>query len=212
MKKLTLTLCVLTLSSPLVLANTPTGDTAAPLVGNAEAGKTKSAICGACHGPDGNSLAPIWPKLAGQHENYIVQQLHAFQKGDRAEPTMTPMAAPLSPQDIVDLAAYFASQTRQIGQANPQTLEQGQKVYRGGNKTTGLPACMGCHGPTGSGNPMANYPSLSGQQVDYVKKQLADYQSRARKGQATTLIMQEVAAKISPEEMQLVADYMAGLH
>ncbi len=211
MKKLTLTLCVLTLSSPLVLANAPTGDTAAPLVGNAEAGKAKSAICGACHGPDGNSLAPIWPKLAGQYENYIVQQLHAFQKGDRAEPTMTPMAAPLSPQDIVDLAAYFASQTRQIGQANPQTLEPGQKIYRGGNKTTGLPACIGCHGPTGSGNPMANYPSLSGQQVDYTKKQLADYQSRTRKGTATALIMQEVAAKMSPEEMQLVADYMTGL-
>jgi cytochrome c553 len=214
MKKLTLALCALTLSSPLVLANTPTGDATTPVVGDAQAGKNKSAICAACHGPEGNSNpeTPMWPKLAGQHENYIVRQLHAFQAGDRADPSMTPMAAPLSPQDIADLAAYFSSQTRQIGQANPQTLEQGQDIYRGGNKKTGLPACMGCHGPAGSGNPMANYPSLSGQQVDYVKKQLADYKSGARKGQGTVIIMQGVAAKISPEEMQAVADYIAGLH
>lgn len=210
MKKLTFAFCVLTLSSSAAIyaatATTP------QLVGNAEAGKEKSAVCAACHGPDGNSLAPLWPKLAGQHENYLVQQAQAFKVGTRSEPTMSPMAAPLSDQDIADLAAYFATQTRQPGTAGEQAMPVGQKIYRGGNKATGLPACIGCHGPTGTGNPAANYPSINGQQVDYVKKQLGDYKSGVRGKEGKGIIMREIAAKMTPEDMQAVTDYMAGLH
>lgn len=210
MKKLTFAFCVLTLSSSAAIhaatATTP------QLVGNAEAGKEKSAVCAACHGPDGNSFAPLWPKLAGQHENYLLQQVQAFKVGTRSEPTMSPMAAPLADQDIADLAAYFATQTRQPGTAGEQAMPVGQKIYRGGNKATGLPACIGCHGPTGTGNPAANYPSINGQQVDYVKKQLGDYKSGVRGKEGKGIIMRDIAAKMTPEDMQAVTDYMAGLH
>lgn len=212
MKKLTFAFCVLTLSSSAAIyAATATGTTP-QIVGNAEAGKEKSAVCAACHGPDGNSLAPLWPKLAGQHEKYLLQQIQAFKVGTRSEPTMSPMAAPLSDQDMADLAAYFATQVRQPGTAGEQAMPTGQKIYRGGNKATGLPACGGCHGPTGAGNPTANYPSLSGQQVDYVKKQLDDYKSGVRGKEGTGIIMRDIAAKMKPEEMQAVTDYIAGLH
>lgn len=212
MKKLTFAFCVLTLSSSAAIyANTATTGTP-QIVGNAEAGKEKSAVCAACHGPDGNSLAPLWPKLAGQHEKYLLQQIQAFKAGTRSEPTMSPMAAPLSDQDMADLAAYFTTQVRQPGTAGEQAMPAGQKIYRGGNKATGIPACGGCHGPTGAGNPAANYPSISGQQVDYVKKQLGDYKSGARGKEGPGIIMRDITAKMTPEEMQAVTDYIAGLH
>jgi len=204
MKKLTFALCVLTL-----------GNASAATVGNAEAGKTKSATtCIACHGADGNSPAPTWPKLAGQHEQYIIQQLTAFKAGKRTNDgqQMVAMVANLTEQDMADLAAYFASQTRQIATvSDPEAVKVGEKIYRGGNKTTGLPACLGCHGVQGLGNPAAKFPSLNGQHADYTKKQLTDYKSGARGQEGTGLIMRDIASKISTEEMQKVADYLAGL-
>lgn len=214
MNKLTFALCVLTLSSTATYAATP--GTPNKIVGNAEAGKAKSdTVCMACHGPDGNSnpATPLWPKIAGQHENYIIQQIKAFKAGTRQDPNMAPMVAPLTDQEIADVAAYFTSQPKQIGKASSEQLAAaGQKIYRGGNKKTGLPACIGCHGPAGTGNPAANYPAINGQQVDYMKKQLGDYQSGVRGKEGTGLIMQGVAAKMSPAEMQAVADYLTGLH
>jgi cytochrome c553 len=212
MKKLTFAVCALTLlsSSAAIYATTATSTPA--IVGNAEAGKEKSAVCAACHGPDGNSLAPLWPKLAGQHENYLLQQIQAFKVGTRSEPTMSPMAAPLSDQDMADLAAYFATQVRQPGTAGEKSMPVGQKIYRGGNKATGLPACGGCHGPAGAGNAAANYPSVNSQQVDYVKKQLDDYKSGARGKEGKGIIMRDIAAKMTPDEIQAVTDYIAGLH
>ena len=212
MKKLTFAICILL--TTYTVGHATTTNTSAKLVGNAEEGKTKSTnlACVGCHGPDGNSLGPTFPNLAGQHADYIVQQLQAFKSGARSEPSMTPMAMPLTEQDMVDLAAYFSSQTVKMGSASEDLVKLGQKIYRGGNKNQGLPACNGCHGPQGLGNPAAKYPSLSSQHQEYTLKQLKDYQSGARKPKGNAAIMRDIAMKMSEDEMKAVTDYIQGLH
>jgi cytochrome c553 len=149
--------------------------------GNAEHGKSISAVCGGCHGADGNSgINPLWPKLAGQHPKYIEKQLKNFYDKERTDPLMSPMAATLSEQDRADLAAYFSSQTRKGGASAADEVSAGEKVYRAGNLVTGVAACMACHGPTGSGNPAASFPSLAGQNAAYVEKALKDFRSGTR--------------------------------
>ena len=212
MKKLTFAVCILLTTHTIGYATTTAS---AGLVGNAEAGKAKSTnlACVGCHGTDGNSLGPTFPNLAGQHANYMVQQLQAFKSGARSDPSMTPMAMPLTEQDMVDLAAYYTSQTfNKTSTASEDSVKLGQKIYRGGNKKTGLPACAGCHGPQGLGNPAANYPMLSGQHQEYTVKQLKDYQSGARKPEGNAAIMRDIATKMSEDEMKVVTDYMQGLY
>jgi len=205
MKKLSLALCILTLGSYAA-------SVASYAAGNVAAGKAKAATCAACHGADGNSLTKIWPNLAGQHASYIVQQLKNFQSKDRQDPSMSPMAQPLSEPEMLDLAAYFESQSTKIGSANPELVELGQTIYRGGNKDTSVSACIGCHGPKGHGNPAAKYPALNGQHADYVVKQLKDYNSGARKPEGSAAIMSDIAVKMSETEMEAVASYMQGLY
>lgn len=205
MKKLTLAFCILTLGSPTVIA------ASANSTGDADIGKTKSVICAACHNPDGNSINPLWPKLAGQHATYIVQQLKNFQSKNRNDPNMLPMVAPLTEQDMLNLAAYFENQTIKIGLVG-QEWEMGQKIYRGGNEDTGVPACTACHGPQGKGNPAAKYPAIGGQHVDYTLKQLKDYKSGVRKPEGNADIMRDIVLKMSEDEMKAVADYMQGLY
>ena len=178
--------------------------------GNAEAGKTKSATCAACHGADGNSVNPEWPKLAGQHASYIVKQLTNFKKGDRNNATMSPMAQPLSDQDVADLAAYFSSQARKGGEADKTKVTLGEQVYKGGNNATGVAACAACHGPTGAGNPAANFPSLNGQQTTYIKNQLNAFRKGERANDAGKM-MRNVAAKMTDAEIDTVAEYITGL-
>ena len=139
------------------------GLTQAQAAGDAAAGKAKSASCAGCHGADGNSVNPEWPSLAGQGAGYIAKQLHDFKGGKRENATMAPMAAPLTDEDIQDLAAYFSSQPIKAGAADKSLVELGEKIYRGGNPSSGVAACIGCHGPTGAGNPAASFPALSGQ-------------------------------------------------
>ena len=153
---------------------------AALAAGNASAGKTKSAPCMACHGADGNSPNVIWPKLAGQHPAYIVKQLQAFKSGDRKDPLMSAQAAPLSDQDMQDLAAYFSSQKIQTGTAAADKVALGEGLYRGGNTESGVAACTACHGPIGQGNPAAAYPSIAGQHAAYVVKALKDFRAGNR--------------------------------
>ncbi len=160
---------------------------------------------------DGNSLVPLFPKLAGQHTDYIVKQLAAFQSGERKDETMAPMAAPLSDQDVADLAAYFNSQKASVGVANPELAEAGGKIYRGGIAGKGVSACMACHGPSGAGNPAANFPSLSGQQAAYVAKALRDFRSGARATDPAGM-MRNLAVKMSDAEIDAVAEFVAGLH
>jgi cytochrome c553 len=180
--------------------------------GNAADGKTKSASCAACHGVDGNSMVPTFPKLAGQHASYIAKQLADFKSGDRKDPTMNGMAAPLSEQDMADLGAYFASNTGAIGSAaDAEKAAKGKKIYQAGDSAKGVSACMACHGPSGAGNPGAKFPALSGQHSTYIIKALKDFRSGTRANDMNKM-MRDIAAKMSDSDIEAVAEYIAGLH
>jgi len=188
-----------------------TAMSAAHAAGDPVAGKAKSASCAACHGADGNSVNPLWPKLAGQHASYIMKELHDFKSGARKNSTMSPMAAPLSDDDIANLAAYFSQQTMSIGKADKSLVAEGEKIYRGGNSATGVAACMACHGPDGAGNPAAKFPRLGGQHAKYVVKQLEAFRSGARSNDAGQM-MRNIASKMTDHEIKAVASYIQGLH
>ncbi|MCP4993731.1 MAG: cytochrome c4 [Gammaproteobacteria bacterium] len=195
-------------SVSIVMALAATGAQAA---GNAEEGKVKSATCLACHGPDGNSPNPQWPKLAGQHPSYIIKQLNDFRAEARKDNLMSPMAAPLTDQDVENLAAYFSSQKQTAGSSAADQIDAGGEMYRAGNASTGVAACMACHGPTGIGNAPANFPRISGQHATYVEKALKDFRSGARSND-TNSMMQDVAGKMTDAEIKAVAQYVQGLH
>ena len=179
--------------------------------GNPKAGKAASTTCAACHGADGNSSNPVWPKLAGQGEPYLIKELHDFKSGKRKNPIMNPMAASLSDQEIANLAAYFTSQKRTLGAADPKLVEAGQKIYRGGDAQTGVPACMACHGPAGEGNPQARYPALGGQHAEYVAAQLKAFRSGQRANDPAAM-MRTIAARMTDSQIDAVASYVQGLH
>lgn len=180
--------------------------------GSAEAGQTKSAACVACHGVDGNSVNPQWPTLAGQHSSYIVKQLKAFKSGARQDPLMSPLAMPLSEQDMEDLAAYFATKAPQGLEADPAKVSAGQRLFRGGDDKIGIAACAACHGPSGDGNPAAAYPAIRGQHSTYVETQLKAYRSGTRRtDQNQNQMMRNVASGMSDEQIAAVAAYVQGL-
>ena len=181
------------------------------MAGDAAAGKVKSATCAACHNADGNSVNPIWPKIAGQHAGYLEGQLQAFKSGQRKDPTMTAMAAPLSEDDMADLAAWFASQKQTPGSADPALADAGGKLYRGGNAASGVSACQACHTPSGDGNPASGFPAISGQHAAYLEKTLKDYRSGDRGASEKGKMMRGVAAKMTDAEIAAVAQYAQGL-
>lgn len=178
--------------------------------GDAQAGQAKAAICAACHGATGHSVNAVWPHLAGQNAIYIDRQLQAFKSGERMNEQMAPIVAGLSEQDMSDIAAYFASQQRPVGAADSKLVAVGERIYRGGNSDSGVPACMACHGPAGSGNAGAGYPALSGQFSAYTAAQLRAYASTQRGG-AWAEIMQPIARAMTEQEIIAVASYVAGL-
>lgn len=187
------------------------GTAGAQAAGDAAAGKTKAAVCAACHGPDGNSPAnPLWPKLAGQHSSYLLKQLNDLKSGARKDQTMSPMAAPLSEQDMQDLVAYFSGQTQKPGTAAADKVALGEKIYRAGNKNSGVAACMACHGPTGIGNAPARFPRISGQHAPYVEKALKDFRAGTRSNDLNGM-MRGVAARMTDDEIAAVAQYVQGL-
>ncbi|MBM6552242.1 c-type cytochrome [Marinomonas ostreistagni] len=179
--------------------------------GNPDAGKPLTAVCSACHSADGNSLAPTFPKLAGQNEAYLLKQMTEIKAGVRPVAQMTGMLDGLSEQNLADIAAYFASQNTAIGQAAPELVAQGEALYRDGNPATGVPACTACHGPAGKGLNSAAFPSLSGQHADYTASQLKMFQSGERSND-TAKIMQNIAFKMNDQEIQAVSSYIQGLH
>lgn len=180
--------------------------------GSVTAGQTKSAICAACHGADGNSPNAIWPSLAGQHADYLARQIEAFQAGQREDPLMTSFAGPLSAEDIADLGAYFEAQTLMPKTADPSLVGLGEQLYRGGVADRGIPACIACHGPAGKGNSLAGYPSVAGQHATYIANTLAAYASGTRRSDASSnLMMRDIAALLDEAEIQAVASYMQGL-
>jgi cytochrome c553 len=181
--------------------------------GSVDAGRTKSVTCAACHGADGNSITPDWPTLAGQHASYIVRQLLAFKNGERVNVTMKPFADLLSDQDMLDLAAYFASQTPTPKGADPSLVSLGQQIYRGGVPDRGVAACIACHGPTGDGNPLAAYPRVSGQHAAYVTATLNAYASGDRRSDADlNQMMRNEAALLREDEIRALASYVQGLN
>lgn len=187
--------------------------TAAPLVdGNLKAGKKKSAVCAACHGADGNSSSPKFPDLAGQHATYIVEQLQLFKSGKRSNPIMQAQASALSTQDMKDIAVYFAAQEAKPGVVKNMDLAQlGAKIYHGGLPEFDVPACSGCHGPSGLGNAAAVYPRISGQHAQYIVAQLKAYRTGKRSGYARAEIMESVTRGLSNHQIKALAAYVTAL-
>ena len=173
-------------------------------------GKNLSQPCAVCHGADGNSINPIWPKLAGQHASYITKQLKNFKEGDRVNAQMTAMVGALSQQDMEDLGAYFEGQQNNLGYAKPESIDLGQKIYRAGDSNTGLPACMACHGPAGSGNPGALYPAIRGQHAEYTATQLNMFKSGERNNDVNS-VMRSIAVLMTEAQISAVSEYIQGL-
>ncbi len=186
--------------------------------GKAASGEAKAALCTACHGPNGNSVNPEWPRLAGQSAVYIAEQLKLFRSGVRNNPIMKPLAASLSDQDINDLAVYYEAQTPTGLEADPSYWKSGEALYLSGDAPHEVPACVACHGPVGRGNLAAGYPALRAQQSVYVVKQLNDYASGARyagpsppQADPNAIMMLTLAKRLTPEEIRDVASYVQGM-
>jgi len=179
--------------------------------GDANTGKTKAAACGACHGADGNSPTDGFPKLAGQHASYLLKQLKDYKDGKRTNALMAGQVAALSEQDMADLAAYYAGQTITKGAASDKLLKAGASLYRGGNPANKISACIGCHGPTGTGVPEAKFPSLSGQHAAYLVVQMKAFRDGSRSNDAGNM-MQNIAAHMSDAEIEAVSSVASGLH
>lgn len=187
--------------------------------GSVKQGALKSATCVACHGPNGNSTNPIWPRLAGQSAIYLDEQLHLFKAGVRTNPVMMPMAAMLSNQDIDNLSVYYEAQTPKGDVANPAYWKAGRTLYMDGDRAKNIPACRACHGPMGLGNLASGYPALRAQHAKYVIAQLEAFASgkryagagpnkpQARNGE----IMPKIAKLLTPKQMRDVASYVQGM-
>lgn len=176
----------------------------------AKAQKIVNDVCGACHGADGNSTSPAYPSLAGQHPEYIAKQLAEFKSGARKNAIMAPNVTNLSQDDMLNLAAYFAAQQPKPKMAKDAALvAEGQKIYRGGNAGSGVPACASCHGPAGTGIPV-QFPRLAGQHNKYVLSQLKNFRSGDRANDGGKM-MQVIARKMTDQEMKAVSEYISGL-
>lgn len=188
--------------------------TSAPLLadeaGDPVRGQQISAACAACHGADGNSVNPEWPKLAGQGAPYLYKQLVDYKEGRRENALMTGQVANLSEQDMRDLAAFYAEQTTSPGTAAEDMAELGGQIYRGGNAATNVAACIACHAPSGAGNPAAMFPKVAGQHAAYSADQLRQFREGTRANDAGRM-MRNIARRMTDEEINAVSEFMAGL-
>jgi len=173
-------------------------------------------VCAACHGPDGNSIGPPNPKLAGQIPEYLAKQLANFKPGkdnrpaERPNNIMAAFVASLSPDDMRNISAFYAAQTLKPERAKDNdTIEMGRKIYRAGIAEKGVAACAGCHGPAGSGVP-AQFPHLGGQYAEYIESQLRSFRTGERANDPNRM-MRTTAARLSDVEIKAVANYIAGL-
>ncbi|MDR3392145.1 MAG: c-type cytochrome [Sulfuriferula sp.] len=188
-------------------------DTAVAKGDPAKAQQLVTTVCAACHGADGNSTSPAYPKLAGQHAEYITKQLMNFKSGDRKNPIMLGIVTSnnLTPDDMKNLGAYFAAQTPKTGAAKDKTLvEAGEKIFKGGDSGSGVPACAACHGPAGAGIPV-QFPRLASQHKEYIYAQLNNFRLGDRANDGGKM-MRTIAAKMTDQEMKAVAEYISGLH
>lgn len=180
-----------------------------------EAGKAVAdrKKCETCHNKDGNATVPNWPKLAGQYKDYLVKQLKDYrmgEKGPRYEPSMYGMTSDLTDDDIINLATFYSTETQTLGQARPEYLALGEKIYRGGNIKTGVTACLACHGPDGKGNEPAKFPRLAGQNAQYIELQLNAFKTGKRTNSPNEM-MESIAQHMSDEEIKAVSSYIEGL-
>lgn len=216
---------IVSLLSPLVFAAGSAGGTAPKLskTGDPKAGEAQSAVCAGCHGSDGNSPAPSFPKIAGLGEKYLLKQLQDVQSGRRVIVEMTGLLDGKSEQDLKDLATFYNNQTLQLAGAKPlevrvnagikvDGLKLGERIYRAGNHETKVPACAACHSPTGQGNDPAGYPRLGGQYPDYIAKQLRAFRAGERTNDGESKIMRQVAEHMSDAEIDAVANFIGGLN
>ena len=186
--------------------------------GDAEAGKTKSLVCAACHGTDGNSAIPMNPKLAGQHQGYLVKQLQEFKlasqtggKDGRNNAIMNGQAMMLSEQDMYDISAYFSSQQLKIGSAPEDVIAQGEALYRGGDAKRGITACIACHSGDGKGMNLAGFPAIGGQHASYTKTQLEMFRSGNRNNDLNGM-MRGIAVKLTDNDISILSQYLEGLN
>lgn len=206
MKKLALALSVLTAITTNAFAEGQ---------GNPKDGKAKAVVCAACHGIDGNSMIDMYPKIAGQHQSYLKKQLHDFKtamqtagKNGRMDPIMGGMSVGLSDQDILDISAYYASQTQST---NPSTTSKlGETLYKNGDAARGVPSCIACHGPQGKGMGLAGFPMISGQHEKYTQSQLTKFHDANRNNDLNGM-MRDIAKKLSPEDIKALSLYLSGL-
>ena len=167
--------------------------------------------CVSCHGADGNSVNPIWPKLAGQGAPYIAKQLHDFKGGRRADPLMSGMAMAVPDDKVDEVAAYFAGQAAQpAAPVKPELVEQGKQLYVAGNPATGITACAACHGPSGNGNAAASFPALGAQHAAYTIKQLQMFRDGSRANDPNQM-MRDIAARLTEQEIEALAMYLSTL-
>lgn len=200
-------------------------DTGPAKAGDPKAGQTKAGACAACHSLDGNATDPLYPKLAGQHEQYIWRQLKLFKSGERDNAIMLGMSAALTEQDMRDIGAYYGSQKVLAGVADESVIgagpnagkkfyQVGEKIYRAGKPAEGVPACAACHGPAGAGMPGPTYPALGGQHASYTAARLTAFREGTvwGKDKNANVIMSQVAKNLTDEEIQGLSSYLQGLH
>ncbi len=184
--------------------------------GDAEAGKSKSAMCAACHGADGNSMIPANPKLAGQSEAYLLKQLKDFKAAanggvGRKSAVMGGMVMALSEQDMADIYAYFAGQEMSAGSTPENVIKKGEKLYRGGDAEKGITACTACHSARGEGMSLAGFPRISYQHADYIASQLKAFKAGTRDNDQNGM-MRDIAKNLSDDDIKVISQYLGGLH
>jgi len=172
------------------------------------------ATCTPCHAETGNSTVPEWPKIAGQHANYLPAQLKAFKQGEnggRVNASMNATVSALSEEDMLALSKFYEAQTISSESTPKEYIDLGQQIYRAGDASKHLASCIGCHGPRGLGNKLASIPSIRAQHAAYTILQLKAYRDKSRLS-TNNGMMNDIAAKMSDDEITAVAHYLAGLH
>lgn len=203
------------LSALVFLAFVPTAAAGDNLIGgDAQAGQAIAGQCAACHGANGNSVNPEWPKIAGQHAGYAFEQLKLYKLPQNESPRFNALmfgqVQNLDEDDMRNLAAFFSTQGIEAGTADPELVARGQKIYRGGIADNNVPACLACHGPAGQGLAAAGYPAVGGQHAVYTVQQLKAYATGTRRSDPNRM-MRDIAASMSEADMEAVASFIQGL-
>lgn len=216
-KIITLLISLMFFSLPSFAAEQPKEE----IKGNIEKGKKLSVTCVACHGVDGNSVVPTFPKIAGQGAPYIVKQLQDYKSGKRNNAIMMGISSQLSEENMIDLAAYYSSQkiSENVAKTDAESLKLAEKIYLGGKEE--VTACIACHGPKGKGMPSAKFPSIYAQHAEYTESQLKKFrqyslnimleENKEQRANDEAQMMRSIAKHLSDNEIKALSQYIAGL-